>query len=109
MFTKGLLIRISICIMFFGICLYSYIDRHNNLTALKMKVPHLVKEIVQINQEINMLQYEVDQFESPLHLMELARHPEYSHLKHPLIEDILTIEEGVALHESDAITTPDRG
>jgi len=43
------------------------------------------------------MKYEVEMFENPVYLMQLSRNPEYGHLKHPIIDDVLTIPEGVAL------------
>lgn len=61
-----------------------------------MQLPALKKEVLSIREEVKKLQYEAERFENPIHLMELARLPEYSHLKHPLIRDILTVPEAVA-------------
>jgi len=96
---KGILIRIVICIFSFGFFLYSYIDKQNKLTELRILIPGLVKEIKTIDEENTRLQYEIDQFENPGHLIELARHSEFSHLKHPFIKDVLTVNEGVAIQE----------
>ncbi len=97
--NKGLFIRLGICLLVFGVCLYSYIDKQNELTGLKIKAPRIAKEIDTLNQQIKRMQYEVDQFENPAHLMELAKHPEFSHLKHPLLDEVLTVQEGIALQE----------
>lgn len=97
--NNGLFIRLGICLLVFGVCLYSYIDKQNELTSLKIKIPELAKEIDTLNQQIKRFQYEVDQFENPAHLMELAKHPEFSHLKHPLLDEVLTVQEGIALQE----------
>ena len=97
--NKGLCIRSIICIIVLGICLYSYVNKQNSLTKLKLFLPEIQKQIAEIKEENERLKYEIDHFESPAHLMELARHPEFSHLKHPFVKDILTLEEGVALQE----------
>ena len=47
------------------------------------------------------LQYEIDLFESPQHLMELARRSEFSHLKHPTAREIVQLQEAVALQDLD--------
>ena len=98
---KALIIRIIICLIVFGFCLYSYIDKQNELTGLKIELPQLVKEIKGLNEEIQKMRYEIDQFESPAHLMQLVKYPEYSHLKHPFIEDVLTMPEGIAFKVKD--------
>jgi len=95
--ARDFLIRIGMCIFIFGFCLYSYIHRQNELTSLRIKIPEMEKRIRVILEESRQLEYQVDQFENPAHLMELARHPEFSHLQHPLLKDILLVPEGIAL------------
>lgn len=95
--------RSAVCISAFGLFLYAYIDKQNAVMQLRIKIPSLVKEIRAIEEENTKLQYEIDQFENPNHLMELARHNEFSHLKHPLITDILTVSEGAALHKASGL------
>ncbi|MDP1608421.1 MAG: hypothetical protein Q8L98_03795 [Chlamydiales bacterium] len=92
---KGLLIKLGFCLLTSGSCLYSYFDKQNELTQMKIRLPQLEKEIHVIREESRRLHYQVDQFESPSHLMELARSPEFSHLKHPLLREILTVPEDI--------------
>lgn len=99
--NRELFTRLVICIFSFGFFLYSYIDKQNGMTQLRIEIPSLVKEIKTIQEENMRLQYEIDQFEHPAHLMQLARHSEFSHLKHPLMKDILTINEGMAIQLED--------
>lgn len=98
--NKGLLTRLLTCIFFLGFLLYSYIEKQNQLTQLRICIPELAKDVKQIREENTRLQYEIDQFENPQHLMELARHGEFTHLKHPLLKEILTCQEGIALQPS---------
>jgi hypothetical protein len=100
MWNKGLLIRILICIGACGIFLYSYVDKQNAVTWRRLEIPVLAKEIKDLKEANTRLQYEIDLFESPEHLMELARHSEFSHLKHPMLKDIVTMQEGLALQIS---------
>lgn len=88
----GIFIRIFFCILSLAGFLYSYINKQNSITELRLQIPALEKELQTIVQENIRLQYEVDSFENPQHLMELARKPEFSHLKHPLLKDIIEIE-----------------
>lgn len=88
----GLLIRLFVCVAALCLFLYLYINQQNAITRLRKQIPALSHEVQQIKQEVVRIQFEVDQFESPLHLMELARQPEYSHLKHPCIDEIITIK-----------------
>ena len=87
-------IRIFFCIFAAGITLYSYIDKQNELTGLRMAIPALSKEVKAIHEENIRLKYEIDRFESPIHLMELARKPEFGHLKFPYLNQVITLPEG---------------
>lgn len=86
----GLVIRLFVCIVCAGLFLYKYIDKLNELTQLKLSIPALAKEVREIKEENLELRYEIEQFESPIHLMELARKPEYGHLKYPSLTDVIT-------------------
>ena len=92
---KMLLIKLSCCLLVFGGSLYSYFDKQNALTQMKIRLPELEREVKLIREEIKALSYEVDQFEHPSHLIELAHAPEFSHLKHPLLREILTVPEDI--------------
>jgi len=59
-------------------------------------LPAVEKEIHLINEENRRLAFELEQFENPAHLIELAHHPEFGHLKHPLLKEILTVPEALA-------------
>ena len=89
--------RLLICIFAFCLCLYAYIDKQNRVTELRLKIPVISKEIRAMAEENCRMQYQIDQFENPQHLMELAARPEYSHLKHPLVKEVVTMKESVAL------------
>ena len=90
---KDLLLRLGVCLSVIGLCLYTYLEAQNELTHLKIRLPNVEKEIKLIQEENRRLAYQLDQFESPAHLIELAHHPEFAHLKHPLIKEILTVPE----------------
>jgi hypothetical protein len=100
---KGPLIRILLCIGIFGGFLYSYIDKQNAVTQRRLAIPVLAKEIKDLREANTHLQYEIDLFESPERLMELARQSEYSHLKQPMLKEILTMQEGLALQVSSEV------
>jgi hypothetical protein len=95
--SKGMVARILICISVFGLCLYSYLDQQNEVTRLRLQIPVVAKEVKDLKEEDVRLQFEIDLFESPQHLMELIAHHEYSHLKHPLMKQIMQVSEGIAL------------
>lgn len=90
------LIRILICILTFGTFLYVYVDKLNAQTELQLQIPALAKEIELINQDLVHLSYEIECFKNPSHLIQLAKQPEYTHLKFPYIDDILVVPTGLA-------------
>src|SRR5277367_4512026 len=89
----GLFIRLLICISFTGLALYKYIDKINELTELRLLIPVLSREVKEIHEQNLELQYAIECFESPLHLMELARKPEFGHLKYPFFNEIILLQE----------------
>ena len=91
-----MLFRLTICTTIILALLLIYLDKQNELTKLKIMVPKVEKGIVLLKEENRRLKYEIEQFESPSHLMELARLPEFAHLRHPLVKDVLKVEEGMA-------------
>lgn len=96
---KQLLLQMGVCFSVFGFCLYSYLDAQNSLTKLKMQLPQKEKEIQGIREEMRRLAYQVDQFENPSNLIELAHRPEFSHLRHPVLREILTVPEAFATND----------
>lgn len=90
---KPFLIRILICIAVAGITLFAHIERQNELVTLRLALPFINREVKAAQEENTRLQYEIDRFESPVHLMELARKPEFSHLKYPRIDEVTLISE----------------
>jgi len=92
------------CILFFGFFLYSYVDKQNSLTGLKMRIPEIARDIKAVKQECKRLQYEIDRFESPENLLALAREERFSHLKHPYSNEIALLAQGPALNVPQAGT-----
>ena len=91
--TQGLLIRLLICIFALGGLLYLYIDKQNDLTELKMQIPKLVRNLRVLEEENAQLKYDIEKLENPDRLMELLRSPEFSHLKQPLLSDVVIVHE----------------
>ena len=88
-----LLLRLFCCIFILGITLYAYVSKHNVLTERRMRTPLLAKELKLQEEENVRLSFAIDKFESPIHLMELARSAEFSHLKHPYVTEIIIVEK----------------
>lgn len=91
--TQGLLIRLLICIFALGGLLYLYIDKQNDLTELKMQIPKLVRNLRVLEEENAQLKYDIEKLENPERLMGLLRSPEFSHLKQPLLSDVVIVHE----------------
>lgn len=95
----NLLIRLGVCVSVFGVLLFFYLEKQNELTHLKIQLPQLEKQIAKTREEISRLRYEVDQFENPTHLIELVHRPEFGHLRYPLLKEILTVPEVIVCNE----------
>lgn len=89
----GWFIRLLICIFFAGLTLYKTIDKLNELTELRLSIPLMAREVKEINEKNLELQFAIEQFESPLHLIELLRKPEFGHLKYPSQTDVLILPD----------------
>ena len=100
---RSILARALLCVLVGAGCLYAYIDTHNEVTRRRLMIPVLAHEIKEIREHAIALRYEIDRFESPAHLMELASRSEYAHLKHPFLQDILAFQEARPL-EGGAVT-----
>lgn len=98
--AKGFSSRLLVCITVLGICVYSYLDLQNKVTDLRIRLPLLSKEVRRIQGENTRLQYEIDEFENPNRLMELARKSEYSHLKQPMMNDIIIVKQETLPNEN---------
>lgn len=76
-----------------GFVLYKSIDDLNELTELRLSIPLLMREVKEIKEKNLELIYAIERFESPPHLMELARQPEFGHLKYPSSEQVIILPE----------------
>jgi|SRR5689334_19469922 hypothetical protein len=97
---SGVFVRLFACLTIFSLSIYSYLDKQNRCTQLKMHLPKLTKEIQAINEVNANLRYQIECFENPQNLLSLASSQEYAHLKFPFTEEVLTVKEGLALHYS---------
>lgn len=91
--------KLGFCVSVLGGLLYSYLQIQNTATELKIQLPELEKQVAKIKEENKRLQYQIESFEQPAHLIELAHRPEFSHLKHPVLREILTVPEAIATNE----------
>lgn len=105
--NKGFFIKSTICILFLGVCLYSYLDLQNGLTELRIRIPHLASEVRRVQEENTHLLFEIEAFESPENLLKLAKRPEFAHLRFPMSRDVLTLKQGASLQDVAANTIPE--
>lgn len=89
--NKGIFLRILVCILFLGVCLYSYIDLQNEITNLRIQIPKLSKQILRIEEENTRLACEIESFESPENLLALSKQSTFAHLKFPNSQEVLTV------------------
>ena len=91
--SKGLLIRLLICIFILGGFLYTYIDKQNDLTELKMEIPKLADSFHLLEEKNTHLSLEIERIENPARLIELLRQKEYSHLRYPYVDEVVIVKE----------------
>lgn len=89
----GIFLRLFLCIFCVGTFLYAYINQQNGITELRLQIPVASRELEAVQQENTRLQFEIDQFFNPQHLLELSNTPEFRHLKYPLMNEIITLEK----------------
>jgi len=90
--NKGLLVRLLICIFALGGFLYTYIDKQNDLTELKMEIPELTQVLRILEEENGQLSLEIERLENPSRLIELLRQKEYSHLRYPCVNEVVVLK-----------------
>lgn len=98
---QNVVIRLFFCIAVGFLTLYFYIDKQNELTELRLAIPALAKEVKKVHEENIRLHYEIERFESPVHLMELMRKPEFGHLKFPYLNEEIFLPRADALSDVD--------
>lgn len=89
---RVLLVKMFLCFFALSFAFYSYLAKQNEVMRLRMKIPALMQEIRRVEEENMALLYQIEQFENPVHLMKLAQHPQFSHLKQPLVKEVEVIE-----------------
>ncbi len=89
------LVRVLICISAVGIGLYMFVAKQNQLTKMRLDIPPLETKVKQLREKNRKLNYEVEQFENPVHLIELQSQPEFAHLKYPTLDEVDVVEVSV--------------
>ena len=86
-------LKLGVCLVTALGAMYIYINEHNKVIEMQLAIPPLQKDLSAILAENERLQFEIDRFESPAHLLQLAKKPEFSHLKFPYTTDVLVIPQ----------------
>ncbi|KXH23919.1 cell division protein FtsL [Chlamydia psittaci UGA] len=84
-------VRLFFCFCFLGGLLYSYINKQNDLTKLRLEIPTLWSKLRQREQENISLHFLIDKIESPEHLMHIASFPEYQYLQYPTEDSVCVV------------------
>ena len=94
---KHFFLKVIVCAFSFCTALYAYLQQQNDLTILRIELPTLTDEVRLLQEENMRLSLIIDQFENPKHLMQLAKRPEFSHLKHPIFDEIIVLDEKIQI------------
>ena len=101
------LFRCILCILAIGYFQYVYLQKQHEVTKLRLDIPHLSRKVKRAKEENLHLRFLVDQFENPQYLGKIARDKRFSHLKYPLLSEIITIHrDDTSMLESTIINGP---
>ncbi len=89
---KIFFLQVLVCAFSCGGVLYAYVQKQNDLIKVRIELPKLAREVRLLEELNSRLRYEIERFENPRHLMSLAKRPEFSHLKHPLMGEIFVLQ-----------------
>ncbi len=89
----GLLSRLLICIFVVALFLYTFINKQNEITELKIHIPKLAKQVRSLQDENALMRFEISRSENPHDLITLSRSPDFSYLKYPRTSDVIVIKE----------------
>jgi hypothetical protein len=95
--NKEKLLRVLFCLTLISLYFYQVIQKQNQINYLSLQIPKLNKDLKTLEEEHLNLQFAIDCFESPDHLLELLKKNEFSHLKYPTVKDVVAFAEGMAL------------
>lgn len=102
-----LTLKTPLCLLFLALGLYLYLAKQNEVAQIKLKIPTLQKQVETLQAENTSLLYTIEKFENPNHLMQLLASPDFTHLKHPLLKDVIQVQEGIAVIEKDLKNFPE--
>lgn len=85
--------RIAICTLVMALAGYVYINARNHLIEIQLAIPPLQKKLKETVAENGRLQFQIDRFCAPSHLMKIAEKEEYLRLKPVDNSKVVTIYE----------------
>lgn len=71
---------------------YSYLTQQNDLTEMRMEIPELMRDMESLRQEIAVLEYQVEAFQNPRNLLQIAMQNQYRHLKLPRLQEVAFLD-----------------
>lgn len=108
---KRIFLQSLLCLTAFGVMLYSYISTCHEVREKQALVYQSSKQLAILSEENTRLSYEIDRFEDPKNLMQLAKSKKFSHLKVPSSDEVIICSKTQALdipiqREIDAHASP---
>lgn len=101
------LFRCILCIIAIGYFQYVYLQKQHEVTKLRLDIPHLSANVKKAKEENLHLRFLVDQFENPQYLGKIARDKRFSHLRYPLLSEVITIHrDDKSMLHADMIKNP---
>lgn len=91
------LFRIFLCLG--TLCLFAFLSirKENEITAFRLQIPELTKEVKVLVEENTRLRFEKEQFESPENLLKIASTPAFSSLHFPIATNVSVFPKGFFL------------
>ncbi|MCH1430841.1 MAG: hypothetical protein GWP59_09060 [Chlamydiales bacterium] len=94
----------TICLFALVVVFFSYIQRQNDLTTLRVFIPTRAKVLHDIKEENKRLQYQVDLFYSPSNLLRMSLKPEFGDLDFPYQDEVLLVDRNKVSDEDHEST-----
>jgi len=83
-----------VCAVVFFASFVIYLDKQNEITKQRLSVPKLEQEIVELQEEIALMRYQIEQIDHPESLRHLLDQSAFAHLYHPCEKEVLVVQEG---------------
>ncbi|WP_213318474.1 hypothetical protein [Chlamydiifrater volucris] len=91
---KLLFFRLAACCLFSAILMYSYVNKQNEITKVRLAIPRTSADLRELEEENVSLSFIIERYESSENLMEIASLPEYEGLHYPTIDSLVFLDAG---------------